>query len=291
MKLLKVMEDINTIYLSLFSFEKFNDRENGYFFELVNDLKVFLIKEENIFNDLVDKLGLSYVKEVLVDEKGPISNRIKSCISRYEDKNTKDTDEFNDDEKMVCDVRMLYKTCTRNIFLVYLSYLQEYIDTTEDKVMREKLLNLKYYDAFIKLEIGEILINNDFYIGKTNYVDLYLVADLLRMKNNITYEMIADAHWSALKEMITQLFSIDDDKYSDYNIVVASKNVEFMIRACLSIINDKEFDYIQDEIFLLIDELSTDDNEMAFNIMDRVLEERNRDKCRVMKISLRPINN
>ena len=87
-------------------------------------------------------------------------------------------------------------------------------------------------------------INNDFYISKTNYVDLYLVADMLRMKEDISYEMIADAHATALKEMIRELFSITDDKYNDYDVVVASKNIEFMIRACLSLINDDYFDYI-----------------------------------------------
>ena len=156
--------------------------------------------------------------------------------------------------------------------------------------MREKLLSLKYYDAFIRLDIGQILINNDFSISKTNYVDLYLVADMLRMSEDISYEVIADAHISVIKLMMIELFSVTDDKYEDYDVVVASKNIEFMIRACLSLVNDNAFDYMQDEIFLLMDELSNDNNTRAFDIIDRVLESRNSDKSRIMKLSLRPID-
>ena len=69
-----------------------------------------------------------------------------------------------------------------------------------------------------------------------------------------------------------------------------SKNIEFMISACLLLINDSYFEYMQDEIFLLMDELSNDNNTRAFDIIDRVLESRNNDKSRVMKLSLRPID-
>ena len=72
--------------------------------------------------------------------------------------------------------------------------------------------------------------------------------------------------------------------------MVASKNMEFMIRACLSLINNNNFEYMKDEIYLLIDELSNDNNDMAFDIIDRVLETRKNDKCRIMMLSLRPID-
>lgn len=286
-KLLNLMEEINNIYMSLYKLECLGDRENSYFFRLVNELKNKLVEEENLFNIFVNSSDYLIIKEFLSDENSPVFKRIKNYISKYENKMK---DYNKDDDKMMCEVRKLYNSCTKNIFLVYLSYLQEYIDTTNDKVMREKLLSLKYYDAFIRLDIGELLINNDFYIAKTNYVDLYLIVDMLCMKKEISYDMIDDANLEAIKEMIIQLFSITDDKYKDYDMVVASKNIEFMLRACLSLIGANNFEYMKDDIFLLMDELSNDNNGIAFDIIDRVLETRVSDKSRIMMLSLRPID-
>ena len=65
--------------------------------------------------------------------------------------------------------------------------------------------------------------------------------------------------------------------------------MEFMIRACLSIINDNEYEYVRDSIFLLMDEFSNDNNNIAFDIVDKIMDERNDGKCRVIKLSLKPI--
>ena len=286
--LINLMEEINNVYLTLYKLECLGDRENSYFFNKVNELKKMLVIEEDLFNKLVSTSEYSSIKDAVMESKGPVFSRIKDYISRYEHYNEEIY--VDEEKKFKSNIKKLYDACSRNIFLVYLSYLQEYIDTTNNVLMREKLLSLKYYDAFVRLEIGKILINNDFNISKSNYVDLYLVADMLRMKEDISYEMIADAHATALKEMIRELFSITDDKYNDYDVVVASKNIEFMIRACLSLINDDYFDYMQDEMLLLIDELSNDNNTKAFDIIDMVLESRNKDKSRIMKLSLRPID-
>lgn len=286
--LINLMEEINNVYLTLYKLECLGDRENSYFFNKVNELKKMLVIEEELFNKLVTTSEYSSIKDAVMESKGPVFSRIKDYISRYEHNNEEIY--VDEEKKFKSNIKKLYDACSRNIFLVYLSYLQEYIDTTNNVLMREKLLSLKYYDAFVRLEVGKILINNDFNISRSNYVDLYLVADMLRMKEDISYEMIADAHATALKEMIRELFSITDDKYNDYDVVVASKNIEFMIRACLSLINDDYFDYMQDETFLLIDELSNDNNTKAFDIIDMVLESRNKDKSRIMKLSLRPID-
>ena len=286
--LINLMEDINNVYLTLYKLECLGDRDNSYFFNKVNELKRMLIIEEDLFNKLVTSSEYSSIRDAVMESKGPVFSRIKDYISKYESNNEEIY--IDEEKKFKSNIRKLYDACSKNIFLVYLSYLQEYIDTTNNVLMKEKLLSLKYYDAFIRLEIGQILINNDFSISRTNYVDLYLVADMLRMKEDISYEMIADANVTALKEMIRELFSVTDDKYKNYDVVVASKNIEFMIRACLALINDDYFDYMQDEIFLLMDELSSNNNTKAFDIIDRVLESRNSDKSRVMKLSLRPID-
>lgn len=247
-----------------------------------------LIIEDALFNKLVVSSEYQSIKDAVMDSKGSVFSRFRDYISRYES-NCKEY--YIDEEKKVkSDIKKLYDACSKNIYLVYLSYLQDYIDTTDNVFMREKLICLKYYDAFIRLDIGEILINNDFYIPKYNYVDLYLIADMLNFKENISYDIIADAYITVFKEMMVELFSITDDMYNNYDIVVASKNIEFMFRTCLSLINDSNFLYMQDEIFLLMDELSNDNNTRAFDIIDRVLESRNCDKSRVMKLSLRPID-
>ena len=158
------------------------------------------------------------------------------------------------------------------------------------KELRERMLSLKYYNAFTKLDIGKLLIEYDFQIPRENYVDLYFVADIVKMEDADGFDTILDAHLSVITEMIKQLFNIDDERYKDDNVVVVSKNIEFMIMACLALLSESDYEFIKDNIFELINELSNDTNNRASEAIENILDSRMSYRSRVRKISLRPID-
>ena len=91
---------------------------------------------------------------------------------------------------MTINLNKLSSVCIKNIFLIYLSFFQEYVDSVENWELKDKLLNLKYYEAFTKLEIGNLLIEHKFHVSRENYVDLYLIADILKIGDMDSYDII-----------------------------------------------------------------------------------------------------
>ena len=104
-----------------------------------------------------------------------------------------------------------------------------------------------------------------------------------------SYDIILDGNKDVIMGMLEQLFKVTDKAYNDYNVIAASKGIEFMIRACFAILSESEYETIKDDVFNKIYELSNDENNRALEIVDEILEGRIKDKVRVRKISLRPI--
>ena len=287
--LVNIMFEIDNIYLKLCRLELLGELNSNYFFELVGALKIALIKEEELFSQFVKTLEFGFVKEEIVNESGSIFSRFKDYIKLYDTVNMELDD--MEQEELAAKLRKIYESCSKNIFLIYLSFLQEYIDTTDNVEMKERMLNLKYYNAFTKLIIGQILIENDFRVSKNNYVDLYLVADLTKIDSDVdSYDVILDGNINVINEMLKQLFSIDDKRYNDLNVIAASKGIEFMIRACFSLLSNNEYESIKDDIFVAIDELSNNKNNRAGEIVNSIIESRTVDRCRVRKVSLKPFS-
>lgn len=286
-ELLNVMEEINDIYIKLYKLELTGELNTSYFFELVSELKKLLVKEEDLFNQLVKSSDYEYIKEHIINEKGPTFSRINDYIKLYESVNMEVDN--SEQKELTNKLRRIYGACSKNVFLVYLSIYQDYIDNILDLEIKERLLSLKYYNAFTKLIIGQLLIENDFKVARENYVDLYLVADMVNIEDMDSYDIILDGNKDVIMGMLEQLFKVTDKAYNDYNVIAASKGIEFMIRACFAILSESEYETIKDDVFNKIYELSNDENNRALEIVDEILEGRIKDKVRVRKISLRPI--
>lgn len=285
--LLNVMEQIHDIYSQLYKLEILGGINDSHFFTLVKNLKQLLIIEEELFNQLVLLPEYNHIKEYIFEESGLLFARFKDYITIYDNRSSvSDDEEINN---ITNAARKIYLSCSQNIFLIYLSFIQEYIETIDKTDLRERMLCLKYYSAYTKLEMGKILIENDFQIPRENYVDLYLVADMVKMKDADSFDTILDAHFSVIMEMLPQLLCIKDQQFKDINMVIAAKSIEFMIMANLSLLSESDFEFIKDNIFEVINENSNDDNKIASEIMDNILNSRLKYKSKIKKISLRPI--
>lgn len=285
-ELLDIVEEIDSIYLKLYRLECLGGLNSISFFELVRELKINIIKEQELFASFVNSPVYIELREYILGQNSPVCSRIKEYIKLYDESNEK----VSDDEKNVIeDINKLYKSCSRSVFLIYLSFFQEYIDNTSMLLIKERLISLKYYNAFTKLNIGEILIENQFNVPRENYIDLYLIADIIEKNGYDSYDVILSSQLEVIIDMLKQFLTISNEKYKDYNVLAASKCIEFMIRACISILSNNDYEYIKDSIFETIDSLATDDNTNVVEIIEQIIENRMLDKSRVRKLSLKPL--
>lgn len=285
--LMNLMDEINEIYLKLFRLELLGEINSSYFISLVGDLKKLMVHEETSFKKFIKSSEYEIVKEWLLNNNSNIAKRFREYVSLYECFDG--MSEIEEVNKSTSEISKLYRACSRNIFLVYLSFVQEYIDTVKDNELREKMLSLKYYNAFKNLDIGNLLIEYSFSVPRVNYIDLYLTAEFIKMDDADSFDTILDANLSVITEMMKQLFEIDDIQYQDDNVLVAAKNIEFMIMACFALLSESDYEFIKDRIFDIMNENSNSNNSKASDIIDNILDSRAIYKGRVRKISLRPI--
>ena len=165
--LVKLYEEINKIYLILCNLETNGVINNAFFNGVVLLLKDKLQKESELFKLFYDSFEYSELKEETLKETGPIFMRLRDYISIYEALNigiSDDVDDFETAKKF----GKLYSVCSNNIFLIYLSILQECIDLCSDNEIKKRLISLKYYNSFTKHDMESSLVESNFIISRSD---------------------------------------------------------------------------------------------------------------------------
>ena len=290
-KILELYYEINSIYKRLYELELNEKKDSIEFLELVNVLKERIEKEKELFDLFYNNLDENLSCSVL-DDGEPFAKRINDYMSFYETLNIPiyedDSEEIIIDKRYDMQYAKLYKSCSRNIFLVYLSFLQEYIDMDDFNSLRSNMLSFKYYNSFINHDVEECLMDSNFQVSKVNYVNLYFVAETLGIDINMCDKVILDCFKDTVEVTVNQILSINDSDYSDNNKKAISINNQSMLRAGLSLMSKSDYDKNKDWIFDLINNLTNDNNSMVVNIINSIVNNMNKDKGRVRKISLRP---
>lgn len=287
--------EINNIYLEMYKLEINNQKDNTSFFELINLLKEKIEEEKNIFELLVNEYGDACENLRNLDENSdsPFVKRLSDYIRYYMDINIDIYEDDNEDEVRnkieTINYAKLYGSCSKNIFLIYLSFLQEYLDNLDFISLKKKLLNYKYCNAFINHDVEISLIDNNFDVNKVNYVNLYFIADTLKLERSMCDRIILDCYNDTIITTISQLLSINDVDYDDDNNKTISLNNQCMLKAGLSMLSENNYNNLKDDIYKLINELSNDNNRISFEIVVQILRERKRTKSRVRKISMRQL--
>lgn len=290
-KILELYYEINSIYKRLYELELNGKKDSIEFLELVNVLKERIEKEKELFDLFYNNLDENLSCSVL-DDGEPFAKRINDYMSFYETLNIPiyedDSEDVIIDKRYDMQCAKLYKSCSRNIFLVYLSFLQEYIDMDNFNSLRSNMLSFKYYNSFINHDVEECLMDSNFEVAKVNYVNLYFVAETLGIDINMCDKVILDCFKDTVEVTVNQILSINDSDYSDNNKKAISINNQSMLRAGLSLMSKSDYDKNKDWIFDLINNLTNDNNSMGVNIINSIINNMNKDKGRVRKISLRP---
>jgi len=289
--------EINNIYLELYKLELNDNKDNAFFLQLVNILKEKIEEEKKLFDRLFKEQEdvFEYLLK-LADDDGnemPFSMRLFDYIRFYNHMNN-EIDEF-DDEEQILDAKetmsyaKLYDACSKNIFLVYLSFLQEYINSFCFNDIRQGLLNYKYRNSFINHAIEVSLLDFNFDISRINYINLYFLADTLELDKNECYKVIQECCWDTITTTISGILSIGDKEYEDIKRKTVSMNNQCMLRAVLSLLSEREYETVRENINGIVKKLSNDDNRLGILIVDSIFGIRSRDKVRVRKISMRPM--
>lgn len=295
-KIFELYNEINMLYIELYKLELSGNRNSNKFRDLVDLLKSKLKDEKKIY----EKLFLEYEEDYeelykIVDEYSdrPFGIRMRDYINLY-DSNKVDVYENEEKEEVIAEIlanikySKLYSACSRNMFLVYLSFLQEYADSDLFSYLREKILGFKYYNAFINHDVENILVDLSFNIDRDNYVNLYFIADSLKLKES--NEIILDCFVDTIKTTIEQLLSINDVDYSDDDKKAIAINNQSMLRAGLVMIGERDYSLIKNNLNDEIEKLSTDYNKISVDIVKLLIDGRKKDRSRVKKISMRPLN-
>ena len=290
-ELLVLYYEINNIYKELYKLEVSFKRDSVEFLELVELLKERIEQENGLFNRFYNEFNYDYSYEVM-DDGTPVTKRLIDYMNFYEalDVPFYEGDNIEDVMKEKIDdmkYAKLYKSCSRNVFLVYLSFLQESVDLAISSSLREKILSFKYYNAFINHDVEGCLIDSNFEVASVNYVNLYFCAETLGLDINMCDSIILDCYKDTVEVTINQLLSLSDMDYNDENNKAMSINNQSMLRAALSLMSKTDYEKNKVWIFGLINSLVSEKNHISLNIINSIINGMNKDKGRVRKISLR----
>ena len=289
-ELVMVYCEINMIYIELHELE-LNDKKNSdRYYYLINLLRKDLYKEKEIFNLISMDYEFNYDELYSLLEKctdKPFNIRAEDYVTN-EDINIKDMDEEFFGE-IIEDIKYskLYSACSMNMYLIYLSLLQEYADSSSFSYLRDKILNYKYYNSFINHDIESILIDSNFNIDRVNYINLDFIIDILGLDNG--NKIVLDYCNDTIKTTVCQIMSINDDDYNDDNVLVSLINNQSMLRASLLLLNDRDYNKIKNNIFNEYEGLCTNYNKISALIIKSIFDDRIKDMVRVKKISLKPL--
>lgn len=276
--------EINNIYLEMFKLELSNNKNSVSFLEMINLLGEKRIEEERMFKSFFNNLSNEdYDKYESLDEV--IDNPLIKRFSDYIRFNNELNININDDNVDRVNYAKIYIACTRNIFLIYLSFLQELIDDDKYISFRKKLISYKYYNSFICHDVEYSNILNNFNVDKNNYLDLYFVGRMLKIDYKEVDKIIFECLEDTIMTSISTIMSFNDDDYNEPDKYVVSLNSQCMLRAGISIISESEYYNIVSNIDSLIEELYNDNKNISLDNINLIINDRKKSKGRIIKIS------
>lgn len=272
--------DIYMIYLELFGLEVRGNKENSRYMSLIKTLKEKINEEKELY-ELLAQDRESY--DMLFDyvKRKPTQMLYLRMYSYMI---------FNDDNAIEDEdnrFRSIYSACNIDLFLVYLSFLQDCIDDESLSSVKDGLIYTKYYNSFINLDLEESLIENKFEVCKVNYAKAYFVSNILLMDKNITEEEILDYYRDAIAVALVGLLNIVDLEYDNEDRMVDVISSECMLRASLSMLSNGQYEVLKEGIYKVINDLSTGENGKSVCIVNSIINGRVKDKSMVKRIYTR----
>lgn len=297
--IVSLYNEINKIYYELLTLESNGKVKSSVFSKLVDLLKEKLDEEKKLYASLIEYYKGNYDEmfALIVTCEYPehIEKRIKDYLSICHIFNINPKESLNGqaltENEAMRRLDQLYVSCSRNLYLVYLSFLEDFVNSSAFISIKDKLLSFKYYNSFVDHDMESQLINSNFNISKVNYVDLNAVATVLKIDsvscNEVRWMVLSDA----INTSVMELLSIKDSDYMDDFKKAKAMNVECMLRAALALFGDDKlgYDFEISSINHMISNGMEFDNGLSINIIKSIVGNKDKDRTRVRKIFIQPL--
>ena len=288
--LIKIYGEIEIIYSKLYELDIKGKRNSRSFIRLVNMLKNNIEKEEMIFEDILTSPDYDKIVKFIFRGNTFAFSRMRDYIENFE--RIYNVSEYENGEyghDLLVKFGKLANMVMDNVYLLAVSFMDDIIDKMDNRELRNRIINLKYYNSSVKHSMENSIIGYNFNVPKENYVDVYFAADCLKIDFDTSSAAILTNYSSIINSLISQLLMLNDNDMKDNNKLSALIFYSCMIRACVVSLSEEEFNEISDNIYGLIDECSNDNNEKIVSVLNDIINNRQEYKSRVMKISMRPL--
>lgn len=282
LEIIYLYEEIWEIYSELWFLELQGMKDDVGFIRLVKLLGECLKKEDLLFSNLIRKYKYDYDKIIGVImnnreiDNDDVRKRLYDYVVMYKMVYSKSINNYKSIDKL----NRLYMSGFRNMYLLYFSYLEEFINIEIDDRNKALLLNLKYMESFYNHDMESVLVMNNFNVPINNYVDIDVVDSIV----NLSYGMdeVKANYIDILLGLVVDILDINDDEYDKNRDTVM--RYQCMFRACSCLIGDDEFENIG-VLKLLFDRVN-DNNRKSCELIISMINNRYKDMERVRRLSL-----
>ena len=297
-KILELYKEIDVIYKTIILLEYENKFSDDRYLSCVNLLKEKISLEKELFNQFLnnDREGYEWIvkllEEKMIELEDYVLSRLYDYMSIQISNNPKSENDSLEEQMQIESINRvdrLYREFSKNLYLVYLSFMGDYINSLAFESVRKLLLSFKYFGALTNHDMEEVLINHNFNVGKVNYIDLNFMATRLRIDKKLTDEVSYIVYYDAVRTSVIDLLSFNDNEYSELYKKTNCISSGCMLRAGLLLLSEniEQYKNVIDDIYKLINELEDFYNGLSVEIIKSIIECIDIDKKRVKKISLK----
>jgi len=288
--------EISSIHRTLYNLESSGNINTSLFKKKIEVLKLKLREEDKLLKELVQSVDYNEIRKEIFSYQGSddFYSRIRDFLVSYEGTNIEIFDE--DEEDLVqfkltsMSVYKIFLVSVKNIFRVYVFFLQLTIDKLLHKEIKDRLLRLKYYNCIVKHDIENAMLDLNFCVSDEVYTDLNMIIDLMQVDDSLSEKVVLESYITTINDTVEKLMTTDDKEYSSDDCMRAiDLHLQCMLKACFAIMNEHEYQIIIDGIVEKMKELINEENVGSLeNIVD-IINNRNEYRSKIRKLSMKPL--
>lgn len=297
-KILELYQEIDDIYKTIIVLEYENKFSDDRYLSLINLLKEKIKLEKKLFNQFLDndREGYEWVVNLLenkmIELEDYVISRLYDYMSIHISQNPKGEVDSIDEQmeiESINRVDKLYREFSKNLYLIYLSFMGDYINSFAFLLEKKALLSFKYFGSLTNHDMEEVLVYHSFNVGKCNFVDVNVTACGLKIDKKLTEEVSYIVYLDAIRTSVIELLSFNDSDYNDVYMKTNCISACCMLRSGLLLLSDNNDRYneVINEIFKLIDDMRHFYNGLSIDIINSVVNSVNMDKKRIRKLFLK----
>ena len=296
-KIINLYNEIDTFYKNIIVLEYENKFDDNKYLLCMKLLKQKISLEKELFSEFLvsDREGYEWIVKLLEENMLELEDYVVSRLYDYmsiqisnNPKSEVDTLEEQMQIESMNRLDKLYREFSKNLYLIYLSFMGDYINSVAFSSVKKSLLSFKYFGSLTNHDMEEVLIYYNFNVGKSNYIDLNFMATGLRIDEKLAKEVSYMVYSDAVRSSVIDLLSFNDSEYDDIYKKTNCISSGCMFRAGLLLLSDNIDEYRKtlNEVYKIIDEMGNFYNGLSIDIVKSIIGCVGEDKKRIKKLSV-----